>query len=208
MIASLRGTLAEKSAGSCVIEAGGVGYLVSVSTHTARELPAEGAAVFLRTRQVVREDAVLLFGFADPAELQIFDLLIGVSGVGPRLALAVLSGLKPAALARALRDENLAVLVAVPGIGRKTAERLMVELRDKVAILEIEATAGEPRGGPAAAPSEAFRDAVAALTRLGYTAPQAQEAVRRAIAMESDASVEMLVRHALASLSKPAVLAR
>jgi Holliday junction DNA helicase RuvA len=207
MIASLRGILIEKHPGACVIEAGGVGYLVNVSTHTARELPAEGAAVFLRTHQVVREDAVQLFGFAEPSELQLFELLIGVSGVGPRLALAVLSGLKPGALARALRDENLAALVAVPGIGRKTAERLVVELRDRVAMLEIDGAAAEPRGA-APALSEEFRDAVAALTRLGYTAAQSQEAVRRAAGAESNATLETLVRRALATLSKPAVVAR
>jgi len=207
MIASLRGTLAEKGPAVCVIEAGGVGYLVSVSTHTARQLPAEGASVFLRTRQVVREDAVQLFGFFDADELQLFDLLIGVSGVGPRLALAVLSGLKPGALARALRDENLAVLVAVPGIGRKTAERLVVELRDRVEFLELADRAGESRAG-AAPRSEQFQDAVAALTRLGYTAPQAQEAVRRAGENEPDATLEALVRRALATLSKPATAGR
>ena len=207
MIASLRGTLAEKGAAACVIEAGGVGYLVSVSTHTARQLPAEGASVFLRTRQVVREDAVLLFGFADADELRLFDLLIAVSGVGPRLALAMLSGLKPAALARALRDENIAVLVAVPGIGRKTAERLIVELRDRVEFLELADSAGSPRSS-AVPHSEQFQDAVAALTRLGYTAAQAQDAVRRAGGEDAGATLEALVRRALATLSKSAATGR
>lgn len=207
MIASLRGTLAEKGAATCVIEAGGVGYLVSVSTHTARQLPAEGASVYLRTRQVVREDAVLLFGFADADELRLFDLLIGVSGVGPRLALALLSGLKPGVLARALREANIALLVAVPGIGRKTAERLIVELRDRVEFLELAESAGHPRasGTPH---SEQFQDAVAALTRLGYTAPQAQDAVRRAGGDDASATLETLVRRALATLSKPATASR
>lgn len=95
MIASLRGTLAEKGAGTCTIEAGGVGYRVFVSAHTWAALPERGAAAFLRTRQIVREDALQLFGFADAEELRLFDLLIAVSGVGPRLALALLSGLRP-----------------------------------------------------------------------------------------------------------------
>lgn len=207
MIASLRGTLAEKGAAACVIEAGGVGYLVSVSTHTSRQLPAEGADVFLRTRQVVREDAVQLFGFADADELRLFDLLIGVSGVGPRLALAVLSGLKPGALARALREENIAVLVAVPGIGRKTAERLIVELRDRVEFLELADSAGSPRAS-AVPHSEQFQDAVAALTRLGYTAAQAQDAVRRAGGEDAGATLEALVRRALATLSKTSTASR
>ena len=145
MIASLRGLLAERSAHACVIEAGGVGYLVSVSTRTARALPEPGSAVFLLTHQVVREDALMLFGFADATERRLFELLITVSGVGPKVALGVLSGLEPGALARAIRDEHIAALVAVPGVGRKTAERLVVELRDK---LELIVTA---QGAPAAA---------------------------------------------------------
>jgi Holliday junction DNA helicase RuvA len=194
VIASLRGTLSEKDALSCVIEVAGVGYLVSVSSHTAAALPERGREVHLRTRQVVREDAVMLFGFAEPEELTLFDLLISVSGVGPRLALALLSGLRPSSLARAIREEQVGALVAVPGIGRKTAERLIVELRDKLET-PFAAAASESAILPR---SERFRDAVAALTRLGYTAPQAQEVVRRAAEQASDASLEELVRKALA----------
>jgi Holliday junction DNA helicase RuvA len=203
VIASLRGTLAEKGAGSCVIEAAGVGYLVHVSTHTAGELPDRGQPVFLRTRQVVREDALTLFGFADPDELRLFDLLIAVSGVGPRLALALLSGLRPQALARAVREQQVGALVAVPGIGRKTAERLIVELKDK-----LEGPPGGAREGGILPRSERFQDAVAALTRLGYTAAQAQDAVRRAEAAASASSLEELVRRALALLGKTPVAAR
>ncbi len=212
MIASLRGTLLEKDAASCIVECAGVGYMVSVSTHTARTLPKPGEDVFLRTRQVVREDAVQLFGFAEPEEQKLFDLLIGVSGVGPRLGLAVLSGLRPAALARAIRDEHVAVLVAIPGIGRKTAERLVVELRDKLVGFETAATLAEPSAGsrePGILPrSERFEDAVAALTRLGYTAAQAQEAVRRAADAGGESSAEALVRRALAALGKSAAVSR
>jgi Holliday junction DNA helicase RuvA len=211
MIASLRGTLLEKDAASCVVECAGVGYLVSVSTHTARTLPKPGEDVFLRTRQVVREDAVQLFGFAEPEEQRLFDLLIGVSGVGPRLGLAVLSGLRPSALARAIRDEHVAALVAIPGIGRKTAERLVVELRDKLVGFETAATLAEPAGSrePGILPrSERFEDAVAALTRLGYTAAQAQEAVRRAADAAGESSAEALVRRALAALGKPGLVSR
>jgi len=203
MIASLRGVLAEKSPGSCVIECAGVGYLVSVSAHTAQSLPWPGEQVSLRTRQIVREDALQLFGFADAEELELFDLLIGVSGVGPRLALAVLSGLRPQALARAIREEQIGALVAIPGIGRKTAERLVVELRDK-----LEAPFGAPRDTGVLPRSGRFDDAVAALVRLGYTAPQAQEAVRRAAAGGDDLSPEELVRRSLVQLGKAAVAAR
>jgi len=200
MIASLRGILLETVAGGCVVEAGGVGYLVSVSSHTQRTLPERGSEVFLRTRQVVREDALMLFGFDDPEELKLFDLMIGVSGVGPKLALAVLSGMKPQALARAIRAEQLGTLVAIPGIGRKTAERLVVELRDK---LDLPAAIGSGAGPGVLPKSERFEDAVAALVRLGYTAQQAQDVVRAVGKAADDLSLEDLVRRALSSLSKP-----
>jgi Holliday junction DNA helicase RuvA len=201
MIASVRGTLLEKSPGACVVEAGGVGYRLQVSSQTASVLPAAGQPVFLRTRQVVREDALQLFGFAEVEELELFDLMIAVSGVGPRLALAVLSGLRPQALRRAIREEQIGLLTSVPGIGKKTAERLVVELRDK---LEVLPTPGEAtREGGVLPRSERWNDAVAALTRLGYTAAQAQEAVRRAAGAEADATLEQLVRRALALLGKP-----
>lgn len=202
MIASLRGTLLEKAQGSCVVEAGGVGYAVSISTHTARELPERGQEVFLRTRQVVREDALMLFGFTDADELKLFDLMIGVSGVGPKLALAVLSGMKPQAFARAIRDEHVGALVAIPGIGRKTAERLVVELRDKLDAISAGVAASPPAVGVLPR-SERFDDAVAALIRLGYTAPQAQDAVRQVGAGADDLTLEALVRRALGVLSKP-----
>jgi Holliday junction DNA helicase RuvA len=200
VIASLRGTLTELLPGACVVEAGGVGYLVSVSTFTAAALPAVGDPVSLRTRQIVREDALMLFGFSEARELKLFDLLITVSGVGPKLAMAVLSGLRPEALARAIRDENLATLVAIPGIGRRTAERIVVELRDRI---ELPAATPAPKEGGVLPRAEKLRDAVAALTRLGYTAAQAEE-VLGAVGGE-DLSLEDLVRRALARLGKSAV---
>ncbi len=205
MIASLCGTLLEKSAAHCVVECGGVGYLVSVSAHTAGALPGVGEMAALRTRQVVREDSLQLFGFADPEELGLFDLLIGVNGVGPRLALAVLSGLKPLALARAIRGEHVATLVAIPGIGRKTAERLVVELRDKLEWLSPPGGSPEPRDGTVLPPHGRFEDGVAALLALGYTAPQATEAIRRVAEAEDDLSLEDLVRRALMRLGKAAL---
>jgi holliday junction DNA helicase RuvA len=203
VIASLRGTLAERGAAHCVVEAGGVGYLVSVSTHTARTLPEAGETVFLHTHQVVREDAVMLFGFADLEERRLFELLITVSGVGPKVALAVLSGLAPAALARAIREENVAALVSVPGVGRKTAERLIVELRDKLELTVAASRAVPPATGVLPR-SERFEDAVAALVGLGYSPPHAQDAVRRAAEDDADVTFEGLVRRALARLSKAA----
>jgi holliday junction DNA helicase RuvA len=203
MIASLRGVLAEKDAGHCVIETAGVGYRVSVSSHTARSLPEEGEPVFLHTHQVVREDAVQLFGFADLEERRLFEMLITVSGVGPKVALAVLSGLPPQALARALRDENIAQLVGIPGVGRKTAERLIVELRDKLELV-VTASAAPPAQGRSVVPSsEGFDDAVAALVRLGYSRAQAQDTLRKVAGAGEGLSVEKLVRQALSRLSTP-----
>jgi len=203
MIASLRGALLERASGSCVIECAGVGYLVQVSQRTARLLPEPGAEVTLLTHQVVREDALMLFGFADAEERKLFELLITVSGVGPKVALAVLSGLEPGSLARAIRDENLAALVAVPGVGRKTAERLVVELRDRLElIVTAGARAAETPTRGVLPKSERYEDAVAALTRLGYSASQAQEAVRRVGEDGPDLSLEDIVRRALARLAK------
>ena len=190
MIASLRGVLTELQPGACVIECAGVGYLAHVSSATLAALPPRGSEVRLRTRQIVREDSVMLFGFADPNELELFDLLITVSGVGPKLALAVLSGLRPQALSRAIREEQVGVLVQVPGIGRKTAERLLIEMKDRL-------------NGMESAPG-----AVAALVTLGYTASQAQDAVRHAASDEPELSVEQIVRRALARLGKALVTPR
>ena len=203
MIASLRGTLTERGAATCVIEAGGVGYLLQVSSHTLSALPERGAPVFLRTRQIVREDSIQLFGFSDPEELKLFDLLIGVSGVGPRLALALLSGLQPAAVVRAIRGEQVGALTTVSGIGRKTAERVIVELRDK-----LEAPLVPTREGGVLPRSARLQDAVAALTSLGYTAAQAQDALRRLDEDTESLSLEDLVRRALARLGKAAVTSR
>lgn len=202
MIASLRGTLTEKEGGLCVVEAGGVGYLVQVSTHTAAKLPGAGEPVFLHTHQVVREDALMLFGFAELEERRLFELLITVSGVGPKVAIAVLSGLRPQALARAIREENLASLVAIPGVGRKTAERLVVDLRDKLDVLAL-TTGPAPAAASGVLPrAEKYQDAVAALVRLGYSGAQAQDAVRKVAETGETQSLEDLVRGALARLGK------
>lgn len=214
MIASLRGTLLERGDGFAVIEAGGVGYQVQVSTATLVSLPGVGEEVRLHTRHIVREDAQLLFGFGERDELRLFDLLIGVNGVGPRIAIAVLSGLAPAQFARAVRDENIAMITAVNGVGRKTAERLVVELRDKLAFLPMAAGApGEqgPRGRRqprVLEKSERYDDAVAALLTLGYTATQAADAVRRVSEDAADAPAEVLVKRALGVLARPALVTR
>lgn len=219
MIASLRGTLLERGEGYVVVEAGGVGYQAHVTTAGLVALPAVGEEVFLHTRHVVREDAQLLFGFVERDELKLFDLLIAVNGVGPRIAIAVLSGLSPAHFARAIRDENLAAITAVPGVGRKTAERLVVELRDKLAFLPMASPGGSAgaesdASGRAKKPkvlekSERYDDAVAALLTLGYPAAQANEAVRRVSEDAGEAAgAEILVKRALATLIRPSMVSR
>jgi Holliday junction DNA helicase RuvA len=176
--------------------------------------------VRLLARHIVREDAQLLYGFAEREEQQLFDLLIGVNGVGPRIAMAVLSGLQPAQFARAVRDENLAAITAVNGVGRKTAERLVIELRDKLGFLPM-AAAAAPEGGTrktrAAAPassgkvlaqSERFDDAVAALVTLGHPQPLAIETVRRISDDAGELTAEQLLRRALTALSRPTLVNR
>ena len=214
MIAHIRGVLLERGDGFCVVEAGGVGYMLQVSTSTLAALPALGSEAKLLTRHIVREDAQLLFGFAERDELRLFDLLIGVNGEGPRIALAVLSGLAPANFARAVRDENLAAITAVNGVGRKTAERLVVELRDKLGFLPMAAAAPvdakAPRGRQphVLEKSERFDDAVAALVTLGYAPAQASEAVRRVAEDASEATAETIVKRALAVLARPTMVTR
>ncbi len=226
MIASLRGTLLHLGDGTIIVEAAGVGYELHVSMATLAALPAPGQEVRLHTRHIVREDAQLLFGFSERDELRLFDLLIGVNGVGPRIAIAVLSGMAPGQFARAVRDENIAAITAVNGVGRKTAERLVVELRDKLAFLSMLATgpaaadatdsagAGSgARGSRGRGPrllekSERYEDAIAALVTLGYAPAQASDAVRRVSEAAGDSAAEELVKRALALLSRPTLVTR
>ena len=214
MIASIRGTLLERGEGFVVVEAAGVGYQVNVTTGTLVSLPAVGEEVRLHTRHIVREDAQLLFGFAERDELKLFDLLIAVNGVGPRIAIAVLSGLSPVRFAAAVRDENLGAITSVPGVGRKTAERLVVELRDKLGFLPAmpsgSPAAGEPREKKprVLAKNERHEDAVAALITLGYTAAQATDAVSRVAEEVGEAAAEDLLKRALAKLARSSLVTR
>ncbi|MBN1203809.1 MAG: Holliday junction branch migration protein RuvA [Myxococcaceae bacterium] len=174
MIAALRGTLTEKNLEDAVIDVAGVGYRVAFSMLTLGKLPAEGQPVQVRVRTVVREDAFELFGFLTRAEEEMFLLLTSVSHVGPRLALTVLSGMEVSELAVALGKGEVARLTKIHGIGKKTAERLVLELKDKVKELHLEAVArGATAPPPAAGP---MADLVSALLNLGYKAPQAEKA--------------------------------
>jgi holliday junction DNA helicase RuvA len=199
VIAYVRGRLAAKSADRVVVEtAGGVGYEITVPLGVMERLPGTGAEVTLATELVVREDGWALYGFLDESERRFFQRLTSVSGVGPKLAVAVMSALGVERGARAMREKNIAVLSSVSGIGKKTAERLALELGDKV----DEFVDGAAAGGPAPLATGAAA-ALKALERLGYSAGEADKAVRQALAGNGgDAGeTETLVRHALRILT-------
>jgi len=198
MIAHLRGKLLSKRPGQAVVEAAGVGYDVAISIPTFAELPATGAEVALHVHTHVREDALALYGFLRGEERQLFEKLISVSGVGPKLAMTILSGMPSAAeIVGAIRSSDVARLTKIPGVGRKTAERLALELKDK-----LEAFDAAPAKAAAASPLE--EDVLSALVNLGYQRPHAERAVAAAAANggKSAGSFDALFRQALASLSK------
>jgi Holliday junction DNA helicase RuvA len=196
MIVSIRGKLREKHATSAWIDVGGVGYGLQISLSTYEALPKAGAEVELFTLLVVREDAHQLFGFATTDERKLFEMLLTVSGVGPRVAIGVLSGMRPEALRRAIRASDVGALTMISGVGKKTAERIVVDLRDKFAA-EAPVTAGaEPL-------SSAAEDAIAALVSLGFPQPQARKAVQVAVEDAGrEAPVEEIVRRSLAVAGK------
>jgi Holliday junction DNA helicase RuvA len=199
MIAALRGTLVEKSLEEVIIDVGGVGYRVALSTLAVGKLPAEGQPVHVRVRTVVREDAFELFGFLTRGEEEMFQLLNSVSQVGPRLALTVLSGMEVPELVAALSRGESARLTKIKGIGKKTADRLVLELKDKVKELHLEAVAqGATAPPPAAGP---MADLVSALVNLGFKAPQAEKAAEMAgERLGPEADFQALVREALKAL--------
>jgi Holliday junction DNA helicase RuvA len=190
VIARLEGRLAEKRPEAVLLDVGGVGYEVRVPLSTFVELPDEGKTVRLRVHTYVREDALHLYGFLTEAERTAFSLLLGISGVGPKLALAVLSGLAVGRLVAAVQRGDLASLRGIPGVGAKTAERILIELRDKTSRLQVEAP-----GRTAADLGEA---AASALANLGYPRAQAERAVGGALSVLGEgARLEDLIREAL-----------
>lgn len=195
MIATVSGTLTEREDETIVIQTeGGVGYAVTVPLGVFERLPLAGGQVRLYTELVVREDGWLLFGFDHASERRIFQRLLGASGFGPRLALALLSTLGPDRTVRSIRNKDIAALATVSGIGKKKAERLILELHDRFADVDVEVSRPGPR------PAE---DAVQALTRLGYSPAIAEEAVRQALTMGADEETGQVVRRALQWIAKP-----
>jgi Holliday junction DNA helicase RuvA len=195
MIAHLRGRLLAKQPNQIVVEAGGVGYDVAISVGTFTALPAEGAEVALHIHTQVREDLLALFGFLTRDEKRIFERLITVSGVGPKLAITILSGLSGERLVSAIRGHDHAMLTKVPGVGKKLSERLVVELKDKLEDLAV-APPAMAAAGPAA------EDVLSALVNLGYSRPAAQKAIEGAVAKDKSAGAdfEHLFRAALAGI--------
>ncbi|HEY7716416.1 MAG TPA: Holliday junction branch migration protein RuvA [Candidatus Binatia bacterium] len=197
MIAHISGTLAHKVPGEVVIDVAGIGYQVFIPLNVFYRLPEVGSVVSLEIYTHVREDALQLFGFEDRAEKQLFLLLLGVSGIGPRLAVNILSGIPARELSRALKDGDQARLVAIPGVGRKLAERMLVELKDKLVTIAAPAGAESARGD---GDSELLPDAVSALVNLGYKRPEAEKVVREVL-KRGEHSLENVLKETLRRMS-------
>ncbi len=196
MIARLRGTLLEKRPPTLVVEAHGIGYEVEAPLSTLEAVPETGQEVVLHTHLSVREDGQTLFGFRSRAERDLFRRLIRISGVGPKLALALLSGVDGEELVRCVRDDDPKRLTQVPGVGRKTAERLIVELRDRLeGIAPVGAPAAVAQSGAADGASDPVGEAVEGLVALGYKPPEAARMARNAA--EPGLGCEAIIRRAL-----------
>ncbi len=196
MIAHLRGRLLAKHPNQAVIETGGVGYDVTISVPTYSDLPAVGSEVALHIHTHVREDLIALYGFLRPAEKLLFEKLITVSGIGPKLAITILSGMPADEMVGAIRGNDIARLTKIPGIGKKTAERMVLELRDKLPA------AGIPEQPAAASLSPIEEDVLSALTNLGYPRSAAEKAVAAAAKNGKGVSFDGMFREALGVLSK------
>ena len=207
MIAHLSGTLFSKQATSAIVDVGGVGYEIAIPLSTFYELGEAGSAVQLRVYTHVSQDAIRLYGFKTVRERELFLQLISVSGVGPNLAIKLLSGMNADEMIASIRTNNLVRLVAIPGVGRKTAERLVVDLRDKISALsspamEEEFAAKAAAAGVASTPDSMRDDAMSALSNLGYQKAAAEKAVKSAIDEGGELSVEVVLRRSLRSLAK------
>lgn len=202
MIGRIRGNLVHKQPPDILVEVGGVGYEIQVPMTTLFQLPELGAEVSLVTHFVVREDAQLLYGFIDERDRQLFRQLIKVSGVGPKLALTILSGMDSSSFARCIQRDDISSLVALPGVGKKTAERLLVDMRDKLKdwLVQLDDGSAGTQAGLAIAPvTDIVADAEGALIALGY---KPAEACRLVAAVNDDSVVgsEELIRRALKSM--------
>ncbi len=196
MIASIKGILSYKSISHIIVDVQGIGYRIMVPLSTFYELPDIGQSVELNIHTHVREDLINLFGFITPKEKEIFQLMVSISGIGPRLAINILSGISAEELTRALSAGNAGKLVSVPGVGRKTAERMIVELKDRVVKISAVETLSEVEDEPIK------EDALSALINLGYKSATAQKAVDEAFEkFEDERTLELLLTESLKILS-------
>ncbi len=206
MIAHLSGTLLSKEPNSVILDVGGVGYEVTIPISTFYDLEEPGSPVKLRIYTHVREEALQLYGFKTSRERELFMRLISVSGIGPKLGIILLSGMSADEMIASIRTNNLARLTLIPGVGRKTAERLVMELRDKVASLssaELEEELGAAATGAPLATEDSMRsDVLSALLNLGYQRSSAEKAVTSALDEGGDISVESILRRSLRKLAK------
>ncbi|MFH0984629.1 MAG: Holliday junction branch migration protein RuvA [Candidatus Omnitrophota bacterium] len=193
----LNGKISEKTPVAVILDVNGIGYEVRVSLSTFSSLPNLGESVKLFTHFVVREDAQLLYGFATEEEREAFRLLISISGIGPKLAITLLSGVTLPELKRAIQEKNIPVLTAISGIGQKTAERVIIELKDKIGKAEI--SAGQELIHDASVSDQMVEDSMLALVSLGYTKPKAKDAIQKTLkALQGKKpSVEEIIRAAL-----------
>lgn len=203
MIAYLSGKLLEKEANLIIVDVGGVGYEVIIPLSTFYDLGELGEDVSLRIFTYVREDTLQLFGFKTVRERELFLLLISVSGIGPKSAITALSGMSADEIIGAIRQNNLARLNSIPGVGKKTAERLVIELRDKIA--KLSAISGEEmkaEGIPQTSGGDVYDDAISALVNLGYHGNAAEKALKQAMQEGTEMSVQKLLRRSLQLLAK------
>jgi Holliday junction DNA helicase RuvA len=199
MIAWLRGRLLEKHPSRVIVDVQGVGYQVHVPLSTFFDMAEPGSEISLRVHTHVREDTLALFGFASALEQQIFERLLSISGIGPKLALAVLSGIEPAEFVVAVQRGDVARLTAIPGIGKKTAERIGLELKDRLPLIAAPVTAGEE---PVEAARDLRHDLLSALLNLGYHRPLAEKAVDAALTTTSDRTFERLLKQSLREIAR------
>jgi Holliday junction DNA helicase RuvA len=199
MIAFLRGRVLEKQPNRIIVDVQGVGYEVHVPLSTYYDVGEEGSDVSVRVYTHVREEALQLYGFLTDLERQLFERLIGISGIGPKLAIAVLSGVDSRELVAAVQRGDVARLTGIPGIGKKTAERIVLELRDRLTQLAVPVTAA----APAETPADRLRsDLVSALQNLGYHRPQAEKAVDASLSSTPDVTFEVALRQVLRELMR------
>jgi holliday junction DNA helicase RuvA len=200
MIAFLRGRVHDKRPNTVIVDVGGVGYEVHVPLSTFYNLGDEGAEISLRVYTHVREDALQLYGFSTELERQLFERLLGISGIGPKLAVVVLSGMEPRDLVAAVQRADVARLTTIPGVGKKTAERIVLELKDRLTKVAVAVEAGAASASP---PADQLRtDLLSALLNLGYHRQQAEKAIDATVNANPNASLEHAVRTALRELMR------